>query len=198
MNDSSIEYLFSYLQEFSEIPFNEKNKITDRINFLHLDKDDFFVKQGSKPERLALISSGIFRVYCLTESGEEKTLAFRVKGQFVAAFSPYLTGQESWYSIQALSDGDLVSIPIKDYTALSAGHPCWDKIINKMIIKLFIEKEDRERSFLTEDAATRYLQFRLKYPEIEDLVPQFYIASYLGISPVSLSRIRKKIKNNSN
>lgn len=195
MGKASCEYLFSVLEGITEIPREEKSKIENKIKVLRINKDEHFVRQGDRPERLALISSGIFRVYCLTESGDEKTLAFRVQGQFIAAFSPYLTGQDSWYSIQALTDGELLSLPIRDYSELSSGHACWDKLINKLIINLFIEKEDRERSFLTEDAATRYLQFIQMHPEIENLIPQFHIASYLGISPVSLSRIRKKINN---
>ena len=194
MNDASIDFLYSVLEQFAPIPAEEMKKVAGRINTCRLEKDEYFVRQGSRPARLALISSGVFRVYCLTESGEEKTLAFRRSGQFIAAFSPYLMGTECWYSIQALTRGDVVSVPIEAYTDLSDGHHCWNRIINNLIISLYIEKEERERSFLTEDAATRYLKFKETYPEIEKTIPQFYIASYLGISPVSLSRIRKNLK----
>jgi len=198
MNQSTVEYLFCVLENFSAIPQEEKKKISDRIKVFNLKKDEYFVKQGSRPERLALISSGIFRVFCLSESGDEKTLAFRTKGQFLAAFTPFLEERVSWYSIQALTEAELVSIPIMDYISLSSGHSCWDKVIKSILLQLFIEKEDRERSFLIEDASTRYGKFRKTFPELENLIPQFHIASYLGISPVSLSRIRKKIKNDLN
>jgi hypothetical protein len=68
-------------------------------------------------------------------------------------------------------------------------------VVKEYVVSLFIEKEDRERSFLTEDAKTRYLCFKEKHPDLEQQIHQFHIASFLGISPVSLSRIRANLKN---
>jgi CRP-like cAMP-binding protein len=72
-------------------------------------------------------------------------------------------------------------------------NPCWNTIARKYVETLFIEKEKRERRLLSEDAATRYLSFQKDYPGLEDKIPQYQIASYLGITPVALSRIRKKL-----
>jgi CRP-like cAMP-binding protein len=198
MDKSKESYMLGVLKEYAEIPVEEWSKMVGYLSTLSLKKNDYFVRQGDKPDRLALIKSGFFRVFCITETGDEKILAFRTIGQFLAAYSPFVEERDSWYSIQALTTAELICLSLEDSKRLSAGHPCWDKIVKEYIIRLFIEKEDRERSFLIEDAKTRYLRFQSNHPEIEQLIPQYYIASYLGISPVSLSRIRGELKKTEN
>ncbi|MBI9103579.1 MAG: Crp/Fnr family transcriptional regulator [Spirochaetales bacterium] len=193
-HSSAAHFLFSELEKYATIPVEERAKLIERTHLLSLRKDEYFLRQGDKPLRLAMICSGIFRVFCNTESGDEKTLSFRTKGQFLAAYSPFLANQETWYSIQALSDGEIIYFSLEDYTTLLTSHSCWETVVKNYILELFFEKENRERSFLLEDAKTRYLQFRKNLPELEKSIPQFYIASYLGISPVSLSRIRSDLK----
>ncbi len=177
-----------------DIPTSELAKLVRLTRTSSLSKRAYFVEQGSQPDRLAMIQTGIFRVVCLTEAGEEKTLAFRRPGQFLAAYTPYLEKRESWYSIQALTEAELVHVPLTAFDALVQGHPSWERLVKDYIVQLLIEKEDRERSFLTEDATTRYRRFLANNPELETEIAQSHIASYLGISPVSLSRIRAQLK----
>jgi CRP-like cAMP-binding protein len=198
MDVSRKSFMLRVLEEHGRLPGEEWDKLARLLSTLVLEKNDYFVCQGDRPDRLGLITGGVFRVFCITDSGDEKTLAFRTKGQFLAAYSPFLKNRDSWYSIQALTTAELVYLSLGDFKRLTTGHPCWEKIVKEYMVRLFIEKEDRERSFLTEDARTRYEQFRENYPEIEQVIPQYYIASYLGISPVSLSRIRGEIKNDDN
>lgn len=198
MKNTPHEYFLSVLEQYTQIPTSEWNKTEACLKSLHLDRNEFFIMQGDLPDRFAFIISGIFRVFCITESGDEKTLSFRTKGQFLAAYTPFLENRDAWYSIQALENSELIYMDFDDFVKLSAGHPCWEKVIKEYIIRLYIEKENRERSFLTENAKTRYLQFRNQYPELEQRIHNFYIASYLGISPVSLSRIRGELKKSVN
>lgn len=194
MDKEKISLMLNTLQQFGDIPSSEWAKAVVTFKSLHLKKNEYFIRQGDQPNRLAFITSGIFRVFCITESGEEKTLSFRTKGQFIAAYTPYLENRETWYSIEALTESDLLYLTLDQYEKIFSSHPCWEKVFQNYIVRLFIEKEDRERSFLMEDAKTRYLQFKEKYPEIEQQIHQFHVASFLGISPVSLSRIRADLK----
>lgn len=198
MKNIAHEYFLSVLEKYTQIPTSEWEKTEACLKPLHLAGNEFFIMQGDMPDRFAFIISGIFRVFCITESGDEKTLSFRTKGQFLAAYTPFLENRDAWYSIQALEPSELIYMNLDDFVKLSMGHPCWEKVIKEYIIRLYIEKEKRERSFLTENAKTRYLQFRNQYPELEQRIHNFYIASYLGISPVSLSRIRGELKKSVN
>jgi len=194
MDTSRESFVLSVLEEYADIPEDEWRKVAGRLENLTLEKNDFFVRQGDLPDRMGLIFDGIFRVFCITETGEEKILAFRTKRQFLSAYSPFVENRDSWYSIQALTDAELICFSLDTMKNLSVRHRCWEKVVKEYMVRLFIEKEDRERSLLIEDAHTRYVRFRESYPELEEILPQYYIASYLGISPVSLSRIRGKMK----
>jgi CRP-like cAMP-binding protein len=197
MNPENERFL-KFLKNSIRIPDLEWKKMTALLKPLSVDKNEYFIRQGDTPERLALIVSGIFRVFCITESGDDKTLAFRTKGMALAAYTPFLENKSTWYSIQALEKGKLIYLLLDDFKKLSQGNPCWEKITKEYIIGLYIEKEKREKSFLTEDAKTRYLRFKDKYPELEKHIHNFHVASYLGISPVSLSRIRGELKKSAN
>lgn len=172
----------------------EQRKLDSKLRSQQLDKNAYFIRQGDQPRSVAFITSGLFRVYCIDESGSDKTLAFRDRGRFLAAYSPFLQNKDVWYSIQALTDAEIIYFEFDDLVSLMQQHHCWETLEKNYITELFIEKEDRERSFLLEDATTRYTNFCKNYPDIERNVSQLYIASYLGISPVSLSRIRTNLK----
>lgn len=195
MDKASQAFMLQTLQRYADIPRTEWEKMVGIHRDLYLEKNAFFIRQGDRSDHLAFIFSGIFRVFCITESGDEKTLSFRTCGDFLSAFSPYIQNKETWYSVQTLTKSRMACFSIKDCERLLAGHSCWNNLIKEYVLRLFIEKEDRERSFLTEDAKTRYLRFKESYPHLEKRIHQFYIASFLGISPVSLSRIRAELKN---
>jgi len=190
-------YFSGILETYARIPDAQWEKLLARLNTCRIEKNEYFLMQGDRPSRLALISSGIFRIFCITEDGDEKILAFRTRGQFIAAYTPFIENRPAWYSIQALEPAELFYLPLKDFNRFSSGHPCWEKLTKEYIIQLLIEKENRERAFLTEDATTRYLNFKTRFPELDNRIHNFHVASYLGISPVTLSRIRGEIKKSS-
>ncbi|MDC7124937.1 MAG: Crp/Fnr family transcriptional regulator [Spirochaetales bacterium] len=197
LNDSFIEkkdFLVKSLGQYADIPADEINLLADIFKSRNIDKGFFFLQQGDHLSTVALICSGLFRVFCTDLLGNERTLAFRRAGQFIAGYSPYIENREIWYSIQALEDAELIFINFSDYLALEKRHPCWTELTKNYMTELYIEKEDRERSLLQEDASTRYLNFKKKYPCYEKNISQYHIASYLGITPVSLSRLRASLK----
>jgi len=189
-------FLFDKLGKYADIPDEEMDMIITKLRSKCIDKHDFFLRAGDSTSSLAFIYSGFFRVYCIDSSGNEKTLSFRRTGQFLSGYSPFLEKKEIWYSIQALEDSEVLytSASFDDYRRAEKGHPCWNELIKNYVTKLFIEKEQRERSLLLDDATTRYLRFLQDYPGYEERIPQYHIASYLGITAVSLSRIRAAIK----
>jgi len=183
---------------FASIPEQEWKEFASILKPVRFNKGEYFVQIGDVADKLGYISSGIFRVFCITEKGEERILAFREENRFLAAFSPYLESQPSWYGIQALEPSLLLCISLKEHNRLMAGHPCWANLSRKYLETLFIEKEKREREFLSENAEIRYLNFKKAYPGIEQRVHQYHIASYLGITPVALSNIRRSLLQEKN
>ncbi len=182
------------LGSFAEIPDKEWQKAIPHLRHLHLKKNAYFIRTGSVPDKMAYIALGIFRVFCVTESGEDKVLAIRGEGRMLSAYSAILENTPSWYDIQALEDSDLLYIGLDQYAHGLQGHSCWKDINTKYAQMLFVEKERRESEFLSDNAETRYRKFRERFPGVEDRIRHYHIASYLGMTPVALSRIRKKLR----
>lgn len=196
MNTPAQEYCLRVLETYTDIPLSEWQRINKHLKPLHLDSNQFFIREGAVSSRIAFIVSGVFRVFCITQSGIEKTLAFRTEGQFLNAFTPLIEKRDCWYSIQAVEPSELLYLTLDVLPGFpEASDTCWDRIFREYVMQLYIEKEARERSFLTEDAQTRYLSFVENYPDLEKRIHDFHIASYLGISHVTLSRIRGKMRH---
>lgn len=190
-----MDRVYQELLRFGPVPEAEWEKACrEPFERLHLNKGGYFVRIGDIPNKMGFIWSGLFRVFYQTEQGNERILVFRGENRFLAAFSAFLEGQPSWYGIQALESSLLLCMDINKYKQLVAEHPYWSQFSRKYVESIFVEKEKREREFLSESAETRYLNFRKNYPDIESRVPQYQIASYLGITPVALSRIRKTLR----
>ena len=196
MDDSWSTKLRQELVGYGAIPDKEWNKLMKIVKLVRLKKCQHFIRIGDVPDKLGFISSGIFRIFFITEQGDEKILAFRRENQLLSAFSQFLQGNPSWCGIQALTESLLLCINLKEYNQLLSDHSCWNILGRKYLENLFIEKEKREREFLSEDATARYLSFKQNNPGLEEKISQYHVASYLGITPVALSRIRKNLKKN--
>ena len=193
IDEAWLRQLHGTLSKFAQIPEYEWNKLLTKLHFLKLKKNEFLIKVEEGPDKMAFIISGIFRVFYNTESGIERILAIRDENCLLSSYSSFLENTQSRFSFQALEDSCLFYISLKSYNELVTSHICWQTISGKYAELLYLEKEKREIEFLTEDAETRYNNFIDKYPTFENRISQYYIASYLGITPVTLSRIRRKI-----
>ncbi|MEW5817062.1 MAG: Crp/Fnr family transcriptional regulator [Spirochaetota bacterium] len=191
---SGYNKFFSFIRSITEIPESEIEKISIIFQYKKLNKGQFFIKAGERPQTIGFIISGILRLYYLNDDGDEFTKAFCVENEMVGAYSALLLRERSRLFIEALEDSSLIVAPYESYKKISSEHICWHIINQKLAETLFIKKEKRESELLLDDAKTRYLKFLNDYPGLEKRIKQHYIASYLGITPVSLSRIRSKLK----
>jgi CRP-like cAMP-binding protein len=112
----------------------------------------------------------------------------------IAAYSSYLTKSDSIINIEALKDSVILDCNFDDFRARTDGSLSWERFNRKLSDLLFIQREIREFELLTLDATERYKKFLEKFESIEEELNDYHIASYLGITPVSFSRIRKKNK----
>jgi CRP-like cAMP-binding protein len=182
------------LSALADVPDAEWESALARFRQVRVPEGGFFYRPGERPDRLGFVASGLFRVFFTTESGEERILVFREEGRLLSGFTASLSSGESWYGIQALEDSVLLCVDV-EAPSLMGSAECWRGVYSRYMEMLFEEKGRREREFLSDDAGTRYRNFLERYPGLEGRVAQYHIASYLGITPVALSRIRKSMKS---
>lgn len=152
-------------------------------------KGEFFVEPGDRRGLVGLVRSGLFRFYYVDAAGRESTKAFRGPGELAAPYAELLMGVPSRTHIQALADSELLVADYSRLTALYARHPAWQELGRRVAENFYVNKERREFELLQLPAAERWKRFSDEYPGLAGKIPQYYVASYLGITPVALSRI---------
>lgn len=193
-NTESSGSLIHRLQERFDFPESELKKLSVCIRRQNITRGEHFLNAGDIPDKIAYVCTGLFRYSYTDSGGSEYTKSFFPEGDFVVSYSAMVSGTPSWFSIEALEDSVIDVFDYTNWQLLFDGHPCWAALLIAMLQKGYMKKEKRERELLMLDAAERYQSFLTEYPGLETRVRQHMIASYLGITPVALSRIRSQSK----
>jgi len=161
-----------------------------------LTKNEFFTQTDKYCNKLSLVKSGLLRIYRLSD-GKEITQWISTPNYFVTEISSFFFDQPSRLSIQALTNVELLTIDKKSYSELNKKLPKWKEIETQFIAKCFAVLEDRVFSHLSMSAEERYNVYFEQNKELFNQVPLQYIASILGMSAETFSRIRKRKAENS-
>jgi CRP-like cAMP-binding protein len=196
-NEAIINQLISYLKSIADIPEDEMELVKKHVRIKHLKKGSLFITAGEIPELVGFICKGLMRVFYIDDHGRDFTKLFNLQFDFISSYASFIERSESHLNIEALEDTSVCVITYDIFRMFIERHLCWLKIYTKSLEKFYVIKERREGQLLWSDAKTRYGQFIKDFPGLEKRVKQYYIASYLGISPVSLSRIRASFSRNS-
>ncbi|MDX5422250.1 MAG: cyclic nucleotide-binding domain-containing protein [Hymenobacteraceae bacterium] len=156
---------------------------------IDLPKKEFLIKAGTTCTFIGFVEEGVLRSF-FQKGGDEFNLDFYLSASFVSAYTSFLTQLPTHGSIQALADSRVFLVSHAAYHELLREDDSWYRLGKYLSDSLFIRKCRREASLLVDSALERHRLLLQAYPTIEQLVPQYHIASYLGIQPESLSRIK--------
>lgn len=166
--------------------------ISRKYTLVKYKKGDVILKPGEVCTWTAFVLEGIVRYYH-TANGREHIGQFYFPGMVVSDYVSYVQGSESRISIDAVKDCSLAFINKEDSEILREKIPGYLEMILKYLNQTYITNFDRNSSMILDSAESRYLKLIKNRPEILQQIPLFMVASYLGITPEVLSRIRKKI-----
>ncbi len=186
-----MEQLIEYILQFGNLNKQQIELLSNKTTEIELGKDEYFAEAGKTFNQIAFILDGVLRICYYNNQGEEITKYFVEENHFIA--NPYEAEPFTEY-IQAATDCKLIVFSAQNWNELSNTIIDWDSITNKIFHKSLMEKMDRRSTLVSEDTTTRYRTFLEKFPMVANRVPLSYIASYLGITQSSLSRIRKNIR----
>lgn len=158
----------------------------------HLKKNEYLAKEGEYSTKLAFLTKGIMRAFYRNSDGKEYNKTFFTHYNFVGAYSSLVTGNKNLINIQCLSDCIILVADFGKITKLYNDYPKIERLARRLAENKFAIKEKREIELVTLEASELYKIFRKEHPNLENLIPQYHIASYLGITPTQLSRIRAK------
>lgn len=188
-----METLINYLLQFGHLNQQQIDLIKGKTRELQLKKDDYFSEAGKIAKQVAFITEGILRVCYYNNKGEEITKYFIEENNFAVDLNSFNNKIPSTEYVQAITECNLIVFTADALKELSLTIVAWDSIINQITTKGLIDKVNRISPMMAEDAKARYLSFLEKFPQIANRIPLSSLASYLGITQSSLSRIRKNI-----
>lgn len=159
-----------------------------------IKKGESFIHAGDVPMHMGFNLEGLFRLNYVDEEGNDFTKAFSETGRFLISYSAIVQKRPSYFNIEALQDSRILKFDYWAFDKMIQADMRWYPFVFKLLESVYIMKELREKSFLLDDAAKRYQEFKERYSEVENQIKLYHVASFLGITPEALSRIRN-IKN---
>lgn len=181
--------------------FNEKVPLTPEEEVLiktyltpkKLRKKQYLLQEGDVCKFIAFVEKGAMRSYSVDEKGVERIIQFALEGWTISDLFSFLTAEPATYNIDALEDSELVLINKAAHEELLKTFPKYETWIRIQVTGAYIAMQRRLTSIISLTLEERYTSFSSIYPEIVQRVPQHMIASYMGLTPETLSRVRKKI-----
>lgn len=156
-------------------------------------RKDYLLQQGKVSRNESFITRGCLRAYTIDEKGQEHILMFGIEGWWMSDLYSFLTQSPAGCFIDALEDTTLLQLSKPDLERLYEQVPKFERYFRLILQNAFVAQQQRINQNLSFTAEERYREFTLKYPGLEQRIAQKQIASYLGITPVFLSMIRRKL-----
>ena len=185
--------LFDYIAQFVQLTSEERSILASKVKIRKYLKGQFVVQNGDICKYESFVLSGCLKSFYIDNDGQEHIVMFAVENWWTADMSSFITQTPSDYNIQCLENSVLAQLYFEDLEQLYIQIPKLERFFRIIIQKAYISSQKRLINNFSLPAKERYLQFREKYPQIEQRVPQYMIASYLGITKEFLSKIRGQL-----
>jgi CRP-like cAMP-binding protein len=189
---NNLDFLTQVFSSFIKLRAGEKELIQSLFDEVKFHKGNLFLRAGDVCDNLGFVCRGIFRYY-IDREGEDKTYNFGQEGDFICNYESLIRQVPSPKNIQAIEDAEVLIISHKNlqrfYNEVADGN-----LFGRMHMEqVYVETVRQLISQYTETAEHRYLKFIADHPDLNQRISQYYVASYVGVKPQSLSRIRKRL-----
>ncbi|MEC5144826.1 Crp/Fnr family transcriptional regulator [Chitinophaga sp. 212800010-3] len=193
MIPASIDLLENILQSLNGILPGDTQPLFALTRRLSLEEGEVYIREGDTSRKLAFIEQGIMRAYAVKENGDDATLFLRWEGQFIASHDTIVHQQPARFIYRALEPVTLLEVDYDKLDNILREHPQFEPLRVQVLQRMIGEALKVVEDFVLLSPEERYLQLVEKRQDIVNRVSDKYIASMLGVTPVSLSRIRKRI-----
>lgn len=186
--------MIEYILQFGNLNPKQIDLIKIKAKEVTLQKDEYFSEAGKIAREVGFILDGVIRICYYNNKGEEVTRYFIDDNNFIVDLNSYVNQIAASEYYQAVTETRMLVFSQSDWNELYQTIVGWESIMSKITSKALLQKVERVSPLVSEDATTRYLSFFEKFPKLVNRIPLIYLASYLGITKSSLSRIRKNIR----
>ncbi|WP_316570880.1 Crp/Fnr family transcriptional regulator [Neobacillus sp. YIM B06451] len=187
------DILYKYMSRWTSLNKEDQQAIVDEIRVEEFKKGTVLFKQGDAPTKCYFILKGCVRQYSIDEEGREVTSNFYTEEQAIAIFNHHKPDKSSDYTYTCIEDSVMVVGDLDMEKDMYDKHPQLERMTRRMIEENFSQVQEEFATFIASSPEERFKTLQMKRPSLIDRVPQHQLASYLGITPESLSRIKKRI-----
>ncbi|MEL6823575.1 MAG: Crp/Fnr family transcriptional regulator [Calditrichota bacterium] len=188
--------MINFLQQYTTLTASEITFLEEKIPVKTFSKGDILLHQGSICRNVYFIQKGIVRLYYQADH-EEKTAFFYQENEFVSSFESFVKQKPADHFLQCVEATTVNIISAENYQAILENFPNFEFLARAVMEEELIVMQNIISSFFTLNAEQRYLKLQKEDPNLLQRIPQYQLASYLGIQPESLSRLRKRLSEKS-
>ena len=190
---SEYKVFFDYVQQFKEINEEERKELKSVFTPKTFKKGELITEYGKPSSEIVFILDGYIRVFVIDLEGNEVTIYIKGKSNFIGAITSFITRQPSEEYVQAVTDVEVLAIKYQDLADLYEASHTWAKAGLHVMEDLFMDRTRRMISFIKKTAEDRYRYMLENEADMLLHVPLSIMASYLGMKPETMSRIRARI-----
>lgn len=187
------DILISHIQNKVSLTEEEKTELQSFFSVKKLKKKQYLLQEGDVCKCLSFVNKGLLKSYFTDEKGGENINMFAFEGWWISDFKSFINQEKAVLNIDAVEETELLMITLQDYDKLMLKIPVMDRYFRILYQNSLVTKDYRLIASNSYTAEEKYLQLVQKNPEMIKRVPHNLIASYLGLAPETISRIRKKI-----
>jgi len=191
VSPESMTKIESFIRMIIDPNADEWDAFARVVKFRTLKKKDLLLQEGQVCNFIDFINSGVLREYRF-QNDKETTVDFVSENQFTSDYQSFIMETPSMQYLEALTDVELLILKKSDINALYDQYKIWERFGRLIIEHFFCSAEAKRKKIISTSHEEQYRNFAATYPQIVQQVPQYYIASYLGLTPEHLSRLRKK------
>ena len=189
------DLIFQNIAHHIQLNEDEKKYFTSLLKPRKIRKKQYLLQAGEVSRFENFVTKGLLRAYTVDNKGQYHIAMFGMEGWWISDLYSFLTETPATQYIDALEDSEVLSIEKPDLEKLYLEVPKFDRLFRKLLQNAFVANQQRILAGISQTAEEQYLAFIKKYPSLEQRIPQHQIASFLGITPETISRIRRAQAN---
>ena len=189
----NVKPLLDYISKYVTLTNTEEHFLTSRLSSRKYIKGQYLLQQGDISQTECFIISGCTKMFYLDDKGQEHIIMFSIEDWWTSDLGSFISQTSSDFNVQCLENTEIIQFSYNNIEELFSEIPKLERFFRKIIEKAFVASQKRIIRNFSLTAKERYLIFKESYPKIEQRIPQYMVASYLGITKEFLSKIKSQL-----
>ena len=189
----NVKPLLEYISKYVTLTNTEEHFLTSKLSCRKYIKGQYILQQGDISQTECFIISGCTKMFYLDDKGQEHIIMFSIEDWWTSDLGSFISQTPSDFNVQCLENTEIIQFSYKNIEEIFSKIPKLERFFRKIIEKAFVASQKRIIRNFSLTAKERYLIFKESYPKIEQRIPQYMVASYLGISKEFLSKIKSQL-----